>query len=424
MIASPKGVAVVGVSGRTSGVFGDWSRSQALHDAGLLGLVRCQETPDGLLLTPQRFRTTTKAVRVDRNFNVLGQIEYSVPKEIDVVPLPADYSLLSPGMTVDLLIEQRDLHPGLGGGYTVVDHTHRRVLTLDEDLLVTSVLDRSQNLQNGLWQDIDHVRIDSRGMYYLLDEQKELIQVLDRDGNYVRRHIELGTDLFGVSLAPRDIVVDSLDRLWAIGAQRVYVLDKNGDLLRIFETRGAAYQRVNRHPLAQPPEQSPLGYTILPSVLPIGGGSDPTTPIMLDIGNMGTFVPGRGLTEGMLFVSDPQNPEIVVFEWNGKDVASIDVSSILGGNPDTKWRFDVGPEGYLYLLDPTASKLVVLDFLGGTVAQIMLEDIESEGWEVQSSALSAFGAHGENRFWIDSQDRAVIFVPSRGELTVYPLREQ
>jgi hypothetical protein len=145
---------------------------------------------------------------------------------------------------------------------------------------------------------------------------------------------------------------------------------------------------------------------------------------VLDIGQMGTFVPGRGLTESMLFVSDSQSPQIFVFEWNGKDVTSIDVKLVLGSDPGSKWRFDIGPEGYLYVIDPANSKLVVMDFLGGVVAQIMLEDVASEGWETQPSSVLPWDRHKDTKFWIDSQGRAVIFNPAEGKLTVYPLREE
>ena len=92
------------------------------------------------------------------------------------------------------------------------------------------------------------------------------IQVLDPDGNYIRGHDMLGEDLFGTAIQPADLLIDELDRLWILSAERFFVIDREGNLSKIFECRGASYTRVSQPTGPTPPsEDTPRGYTIVAS---------------------------------------------------------------------------------------------------------------------------------------------------------------
>ena len=341
------------------------------------------------------------------------------PEIPDIIELP----ILVIGDTADPRFIRRDFHP-IPGGYRAIDHTRRRVLTMDTNLQVTAVLDRSEAIPNGLWQDIDVCRVDSRGAIYLLDQAKGLVQVLDENGNYLRRHRDLGIDLFGSPLEPKDLAIDSLDRLWIIGESRIFILDRDGNLVQIFESRGAPYVRpAQSGKTVIASEHTPLGYTILPSADPLLGRRDPTEPITLDVSGFSEVDLPSAPDSPRLFYVQQQAAldEAVVFDRNGKERGSIDLAALAGSNNRS---FLVGPDGYCYLVNPERSYITVTDPLGEQLARIEVEGLPQEGWgPALGPSYATPGSTSRVRGFIDEDGRFLVFDTQTSELMLFPLRE-
>ncbi len=402
---------------------------RSLMDQHLTGTFRCIEQPEGWLLLPSYIANPDNliitGVRADADFNLIETIEFSrlassppatgVPAIAQPTPHPAQ--LLEIGDIADPGLAERDFHP-IPDGYRVIDLTRRRVLTTDKNLTITAILDRT-TIQNGLTQDIDSCRVDSRGVIYMLDQGRELIQVLDPNGDYLRRHAELGVDIFGAPLVPRDILLDRFVRLWILNEDRIYVIDREGNLARIFERPGAPYTRVPQG--ASPddsPERTPRGYTIAASTDPFSR-TTPTSPVTLDVSEISNVALGHGNASHLFYIADNQSDQVVIFDWNGAELGSIELSEFL---TQDDYRFMTGPDGYCYLLDPITRILTVFDPLGEQVSEIELIDLPVSGWNEISLSQSAL-YRNSNRCWIDSNGRLVVFTQQSRDLLVYSLRE-
>jgi len=316
----------------------------------------------------------------------------------------------------------RDFHV-IPDGYRAVDHTRKRVLTLNRELEVVAVLDRSTSIPNGLWQSIDACRVDSSGNTYLLDNRKGLVQVLDSAGNYLRRHRDLGLDLFGAQLIPQNILLDKRDSLWIVGGDRIFVIDRFGNLERIFEKRGAPYVRTTPTGPPMPPEHTSRGYTILPSTDPFAPRRDPTQPVALDVGEYDSFALGGTPDPQLMYLGQSSTDQVVAFDWNGRERGTIDLAALV---PSADRQFVAGPDGYLYLVDPENETVQVLDPLGEPVATIDVDGLPEDGWQPLTPPIvpgrSLGRAVAPVRCMIDFDGRLVIFDAKSSEILLIPLR--
>jgi len=308
-------------------------------------------------------------------------------------------------------------------GYRAVDHTLRRVLTMNREFEVVGVLDRSQSIPDGIWQDIHAFRVDSSGNDYLLDRDKNLVQILDTTGHYLRRHTDLGLDLFGTTLEPDNIFIDRLDRLWITGPDRTFVIDRYGNLQRIFERRGAPFNRPQSAIAPAPTEQTPRGYTVLSSSNPLLGTANPEEPFVLETSEFESFIPG-GLSDPQLFyISQNGGQEILIFDWDGNERGIIDVLSMAPGDG---WQFVTGPDGYLYLIVPQGGAIFVMDPLGEEVKVISVDGLPLTGWLPQLSP-TGFGPlklEPKVRAFVDFEGRLVIYDTENSDIRIYALREE
>lgn len=346
--------------------------------------------------------------------------ESRLPQPVRGAENPMTYPLLEPGDYADPRIIWRDFHP-IPSGYRAVDQTARRVITTDKNLEVVAVLDRSTNIPDGIWQDVDVARIDSSGKIYLFDKSKNLVQVLDSSGNYLRRHTALGWDFFGTELNMMDIQLDQSDRLWIIGTDRIYVLDRFGNLERIYERRGAPFSRAGKPWTGTAPsEQTPVGYTIMPSTDPIIAQRDPSEPIVLNVGEFDSFNLAGGIGNRLFYIGQENNTEIVVFDYDGRERGIIDLGSLVPGDR----QFIVGPDGWLYLLDPLNEIVHVMEPLGDVVGTIEIEDLPDSGWApilhpgtAQTRILAPVNCY------VDFDGRLIVYDTRHGRIAVYQLRE-
>ncbi len=406
-------------------------------------MCKCLETDDGWLLI--RFTNvlynnddSIPAVHVDRDFNYIETIEFkplkiedeteSEAEDLLVSDESATFPTLTTGYYADPRVIRHDFHV-IPDGYRAVDHTKRRVITTNRDLEITAILDRSADIPNGLWMDIDDCQVNSSGEAILLDRDQNLVQVLDGSGNYIRRHLNLGLDLFGVALEPDSIHLDSLDRLWVIGLNRIFVIDRYGNLARIFERQGADYnfqaqsanRIINTH-------ESHLGYTVLPSNDPFRRGVTSGQPIVIEVNEFNSFALGGdtghggigGIGAQLFYIGQDMNNRVIIFDWNGNRRGEIDLGSLV---PSNERRFMVGPDGYLYLLDPASGYVLVMDPLGEPIKSISIEGLPSDGWLSPPPLYSQFPEPPRIRCYIDFEGRLVVFDTGVSEIRVYPLRE-
>jgi len=358
----------------------------------------------------------------------LMRIESMVPSSIRLrnrSDMPGDRNAavqisISPGDEIDLAYIHTSFHP-IQGGYIGVDFTRRRAIQMDEELKIVSALDRSQSIPNGIWQNIDEVRVDSSGLTYMLDRTKHLIQLLDADGNYVRRHMNLGTDLFGSPMTDERIEVDKFDRLWVYDPDRIYIFDRDGNLVRIFERRGAPYNRTNTPGMSIPSEHTPQGYTVLPSRGPVFGKDlDLREPVVLDVGSIDGVYPST-IDTNRFYVADYSSGEIIVYDWAGEEIGSIRPDANTAGKD---YGFAVGSDGYCYLIDGEGGKVEVLGPSGERIQTIGIEGIPKGGY-IQTELGASMNAQLvlPVGVWIDGEDRLVVLDLNDVSLTVWKLRE-
>jgi hypothetical protein len=316
----------------------------------------------------------------------------------------------------------RDFHV-IPDGYRAVDHTRKRVLTLNREMEVVAVLDRSASVPSGLWQSIDACRVDTSGNTYLLDKRAGLVQVIDSAGDYLRRHRDLGLDLFGSPLNPQNILLDKMDRLWIVGGDRIFVVDRFGNLERIFEKRGAPYVRTTPTGPPVPPEHTSRGYTILPSTDPFSPRRDPTQPVVLDVGEYDSFALGGAADPELMYLGQSSTDQVVVFHWSGRERGTIDLAALV---PSADRQFAVGPDGYVYLIDPENETVQVLDPLGEPVATIEVDGLPQDGWQPLTPPIAPGRSLGRPpapvRCMIDFDGRLVVFDAKSSEVIVFPLR--
>ncbi len=358
----------------------------------------------------------SEAVFVLRFATTFGSTETETPT--------APFPLLQVGDRADPRFIRHDFHI-LPDGYRAVDHTGRRVITMNEGFEVVAVLDRMSPIPDGLWQDIDAVRIDSSGNIYLLDRGRNLVQVLDSSGHYLRRHIDLGLDLFGETMDLLDIQLDRLDRLWVIGANRIYVLDRHGNLLRIFERRGAPYNIGSQVPSQGiPTEETHLGYTILPSTAPFSSASNVERPVVLESGTFNRVILGRTPGSQLIYILQQQGlGSVMIFDWEGRKRGEIDLTAIVLNN---ERQFVVGPDGYLYLIDPAAGEIIVMDPLGDPVTIIEIEGLPDGDWVpgIQATGMGRLDIAPSVRAFVDWDGWLIVYDTAGSEIYRFAMREE
>jgi hypothetical protein len=370
---------------------------------------------------------------LDQNFSVLKPSVITLPSDFLNPPStepPTDSTgqnnsqlqtaLLSPGDTIDLAYMHKGFKP-IDTGYIGVDYTGRRAFETDKNLTIISSLDRVQ-ISNGLTQDIQEIDIDSRGYTYMLDRNRQLVQVLDNNGDYLRKYMSLGYDLFGEPLLPKHISVDALDRLWVNGPDRIYVLDKDGNLLKIFERRGATYSRPPQNASNLPSENTPLGYTILPSSSVIANRADPTSPVTLEIAEIEKVIVNPGDIKHF-YIIDTGHNQVVIYNMDGTEEGGIEISDFeISG----EFGFACGPDGYCYLVDPGSDSVKVLDNLGNYIKSIAVSDLPETGWhavEMNASNVMAGMLNMPVEAWINADGELVIFDRNEMSLKVWQIRE-
>ncbi len=421
-----EGVIEIDAQGNAVRYYGD---SQAAQNYARRMLTRYNPTyiipePKGWILYSPRLVEDKPLLHLDKNFNTISEVEFKPAFEESERETLADFRLQIGDFAYPELVYP-DFRP-TPSGFRAVDFTYQRVLAMNLDLEVTSVFDRTDP-PNGLTQAIHVYREDSRGVKYILDTELDLIQVLDPDGNYIRRHTELGLDLFGGELHPMDMTVDALDRLWIIGKDRIYVLDREGNLQRIFERRGAPYQRPQAPPGPRlPTESTPRGYTIYASSDPFLQGPDPTVPITLDIDSYkGVIVASRGPGMPVLMYFDERDADrISILDWEGRERGTIDIPSL---TPSSRPLFMVGPDGYCYYMCTEHEEIIVLEPLGDEVTRIEVEDLPEPNrfwYSRNQSIFSPPGYYMIKRCFIDYDGQLVISTVDPMEILVYPLRAE
>ena len=345
--------------------------------------------------------------------------ESGLPEPVRGSYVETPYPVLQVGDYADPRIIWRDFHP-IPSGYRAIDQTSLRAITTDKDLVIVAILDRSINIPDGIWHDIDVVRVDTSGSIYLFNKAANLVQVLDSSGHYMRRHTNLGLDFFGTELDLTDIQLDQNDRLWIIGSDRIYVLDRMGNLDRIYERRGAPFSRARQSWTGQPSETTPVGYTIMPSTDPLIPRADPSEPIVLPVGEFNSFDLAGGAGNQLFYIGQNDNSLIVVFDFDGNERAVIDIASLVPGDR----QFVVGPDGYLYLIDPATETVLVMDPLGKILNTIALEGLPTDGWRsiihpgtAQTRILAPVNCY------VDFEGRLIVYDTRHGRITVYQLRD-
>ena len=399
------------------------------------------ELADGWILLPNYPQTITNwtnkdipgAIRTDSNFNPIEIIELVPEHDIRLTedeiagasesdePTGPQLPLYEVGDTIDPQYIRYDLHP-VPGGFEYIDHTNRRLITFDENLHAIDVIDRSIEIPNGLWQNINAHRMDSRGYHYLHDFQDSLIQVLDPDLNYVRRHYRIGEQLFGNGIYIVDIAVDSLDRLWLLGPERIVVLDKAGNLLRIFESLSLSRQRSTNamDTPTIPPEVLPEGYTILPTASGLPGGYDPTEPIEINITGIDKFfMAGGSLPDGYFYIQDNNTGEIVLFDWNGREQGVIDIENY---TPSDTSRLTVGVDGLIYHIDPETDLITVYDPYGVKLNTIEIAGLPCSLWQPMSVIYTdVYGEIYNPLTLMDENHRIIMVSYDPIEFRIFPL---
>jgi hypothetical protein len=354
------------------------------------------------------------------NAGIEATFESSLPEPVRGSEIETPYPLLQVGDYADPRIIWRDFHP-IPSGYRAIDQTDRRVITTDGNLDVVAILDRSTNIPDGIWQDIDVARVDSSGNIYLFDKTKNLVQVLDSSGHYLRRHTDLGWDFFGTELDMTDIQLDQNDRLWIIGTDRIYVIDRAGNLDRIYERRGAPFSRAQQPWTGEPSEDTPVGYTILPSTDPLVPRRDPSEPVVLPVGEFNSFDLAGGAGNQLFYIGQNQNSLIVVFDFDGNERGTIDLAVLGPGDR----QFVVGPDGYLYLIDPATRTVIAMDPLGDIVTTIEVGELPVDGWRsiihpgaAQTRILAPVNCY------VDFDGRLIVYDTRNGGIAIYRLREE
>ena len=337
------------------------------------------ETDDGWLIYRTKGSGDDVMVRTDHNFSVQSNVNLSPSLELpeeEQVEIP----LLEVGDQAYPPQIYRDFH-SVDSGFRGINHTRKRVITTDMDMIVTSIFDRT-NQPDGEDYVIHICREDSRGFRYILDQFSDVVQVFDPDGNFVRHHFMLGYDLFGTGLDPRDLYIDALDRLWMIGNDRIFVIDRDGYLVRIFEQRGADFNLVQEPdaPLP-PPEEREQGYKLYASTDPFNTGSVATEPVTLSTGEYYkvTISSPDPTSPVLMYFQEDDSPTIRIFDWDGRERGTIEAGnySDIGAV-----HFMIGPDGYCYMLSADDINLSILSPLGELVTKIMLDGIIRDDLEI------------------------------------------
>ncbi len=386
---------------------------------------------DGWLLLPyspfeiwteSSYAWTIGAIQTDIDLNPIETIEFLTDQSENLLENKGEECpIYEVGDTIDLRYIYTDFQL-VPGGYQYIDHTLRRFITINENFEVIDVLDRSEEIPNGRWQDIDQCRIDSRGYYYLFDFDEKLIQVLDPDGNYVRKFERLGEVILGYPEFFKLIEIDTLDRLWVINDNRIFVIDRDGNLVRYFRTLNARQQRSTQLEGISnlPTENQPVGYTILPAQSGYTGGFDPQTPIELDISGMSWLgLAGGSLPVGYFYAMDQSSREIVLFDWLGREHASFNPRDFVSG-----WRslLIIGPDGFPMVIDPVEGQITVLDPYGEETGVIVSDGMPIPGYGFTNVNMDRSKlTYSASLVFTDAQNRLVLAGNDPREIRIFPL---
>ena len=425
--ATSEGIWIIDQYGQIKERVGDFETAENLRSVmyqldirQLLG----SQTSTGWVFYPTRYDRDYYSIITDRQMNVLSQPMFMPVLEEPEVPEvePAIYE--GPDIEVGDRTWPKEIFRDFAvteTGFRGIERNERTVISTDYDLNITSIFNRV-NPSDGMYQTIDIYREDSQGNIYIVDKGKNLIQVLDSDGHYIRRHSDLGLDIFGEVLQPRDLQIDALDRVWIISSHRIFVLDRDGYLVRIFENRGAPFTPVESSSNLPPPEERVQGYTIFSTSDPFGGASDPTQPIQLEMDTADWTViysPDPSIPV-LMFMEDDDTDIIHIIDWEGRELGTIDPELYTSDNTT---HFMTGPDGYIYLLCIDDAAVEVLTPLGEHVTRIELNDFPTEdSWFSPGTLL------GSNSAFIDTHGRLVIYrlmsdtEHRMDEILIYPLR--
>jgi len=454
----PSGFARIKPDGSYA-IVGDSSGAGKMKDMTNLinsSFLRCIPRGSGWLIIPSinypAIGTYPELILANGRFEIEKTIQLTVsPYETDSEDSDesspvASQSQIQIGDIAYLELASQDFHP-IPGGYRAIDHSGLRVITTDGNLVVKGIFDRT-NPQSGLYQKILACRVDSRGYYYILGPapgfqtapsgtvlpqytgatpgltgipSNRVVQVLDPNGHYVRRHAELGIDLFGTAQVPMDIQLDSFDRLWIISPHRFYVIDRMGNLARIFEQRNAPYSRAPQAGSSMPPTEDTFrGYTVTASSDPFSRDSDTQKPVVLNAGDISSVALGRGAARAYFYISDNASNQIVGFDWNGREIGSIDLNKVL--NAPDEYRIATDSAGYLYLLEPGWGKVHVYDPLLKESHTIELKGFPGTGWG-KPSLLKTFPRQESNKCFINESTQLVVVLVDTKDLLVFDLIE-
>jgi hypothetical protein len=175
-----------------------------------------------------------------------------------------------------------------------------------------------------------------------------------------------------------------------------------------------------------PTQDTPRGYTIVPSSTPLIRGANVEEPIVLESGGFQnvSISDALGTTLIYVYLNDPNSPDTVfIFDWDGVSRGEIDLNIIV---PAGEMHFTVGPDGYLYVIDPANNNIYVLDPLGEIVSVVQLEGLPVSGWELVVNTGGTTGmplAAPSTRAFIDWEGRLIVYDTENSAISFYALRE-